>query len=44
MKKQKVRSATHRALFDNTLPFKGRAEVLKTRYKRKPKHAKQDWV
>jgi hypothetical protein len=38
MKRVKVRSAGHRALFDTTLPFKARAEKLKTRYTRKTKH------
>jgi hypothetical protein len=42
-KQQPVRSATHKALFDNTLPFRGRREVLKTQYKRKPKHSKRSW-
>lgn len=36
VKEHKVRA--HRALFDSTLPFKGRAEKLKTRYTRKTKH------
>ena len=38
MKKQPNKVRAHRALFDNNLPFKGRAEKLKTTYRRQPKH------
>lgn len=40
IKQPKVRA--HKALFDNTLPFRGRAEKLKTRYNRKQKHKGRD--
>lgn len=42
MKQKQTRAASHRALFDNNLPFRGRAEQLKTRYTRKQKHRKQE--
>lgn len=42
-KQPKVRNAAARALFDNTLPFQHRAERLKTRYVRQPKHKGRDY-
>lgn len=36
------KARAHQALFDNTLPFRGRAEQRKDIYKRKPKHPKRD--
>jgi stalled ribosome alternative rescue factor ArfA len=40
LKAPKVRA--HQALFDSTLPFRGRVEQRKDAYKRKPKHPKKD--
>jgi stalled ribosome alternative rescue factor ArfA len=40
VKAPKVRA--HQALFDSTLPFRGRTEQRKDVYKRKPKHPKKD--
>jgi stalled ribosome alternative rescue factor ArfA len=32
----------HRALFDQSLPFRGRVEQPKTQYQRQPKHRNQE--
>lgn len=40
VKAPKVRA--HQALFDNTLPFRGRVEEQKKSYKRKSKHPKRE--
>lgn len=40
IKAPKIRA--HQALFDNTLPFRGRVEEQKKAYKRKTKHPKKD--
>lgn len=37
-----VKERRHRALFDASLPFRGRVERLKTEYQRKPKHRGRD--
>jgi hypothetical protein len=41
MKNQQARTRAHRVLFDADLPFRGRAEPLKTRYNRRVKHVRQ---
>lgn len=38
----KTRASSHRALFDQNLPFRGKAERLRTRYSRKAKHRGRD--
>jgi stalled ribosome alternative rescue factor ArfA len=37
-----VRERRHRALFDQDLPFRGRAEKSRITYNRKIKHKKRD--
>lgn len=36
------RGRHHRALFDQSLPFRPRREELKTEYRRRPKHPARD--
>ena len=40
----KPRSASHRALFDRELPFRGRKEERKDQYQRRAKHQKRNWM